>query len=544
MPSPTETPFIALDRRSLLRGGALGLGLAAAPLAAQVGAGYTHGVASGEPGAGSVLLWTRYVGSRPTSLRYELSETADFARVAAGGTARATPDTDWCAKAMAKGLQPGTWYHYRFIAPDGTRSLVGRTRTLPEDNVERFRMAVFSCANMGFGYFNAYGHASDADAFDLAVHLGDYLYEYDHDTYPTEKQRVADRRPLPLTEAVHLADYRLRYASYRLDPDLQRLHQLYPMVAIFDDHETANDSWKGGAENHQPATEGSWSARTKAAMRARREWLPVSDAPWARYDIGDLATLFRIETRLTARSQQFDLGTLVNGKDPQQAEIALETFRDGAYLDPRQTMMGTTQENWLSRAMADSVRSGRKWQVLAQQTVMGELRLPPTVELKLDPETAKVVGNRLANRMMASQAGIPFNMDGWDGYPAARKRLLNAAKNANANLVVLSGDSHNAWACELDGAGVEFAGQAVSSPGAEGALQFVKPTVLARAMVTTNPQLKWADTSRRGYMAVELTPQAANCEWRFNTTVRKRSPVIDDTHRMSAAYGARKFTQT
>ena len=374
------------------------------------------------------------------------------------------------------------------------------------------------------------------------MHLGDYIYEYPSGTYPTAAQRVSGRIAEPVSEAVHLADYRLRYASYRADPDLLRLHQLYPMIAVFDDHETANDSWKGGAENHSPDTEGSWSARTRAAMQARREWLPVSDAPWARYDIGDLATLFRLETRITARDKPLDLGAVTRGLPPEQFEAALANFRDGAWVDPKRTLMGSAQERWLADGLRASTRAGRKWQVIVQQIVMGSLRLPSAIELKLDPEVAKQVTGRLAAMITASQAGIPFNMDSWDGYPAARKRLLETAKNADANLVVLSGDSHNAWACELDGAGVEFAGHSVTSPGAEAYLSYVKPTALAKGLVTANSQLKWADTSRRGYMAVELTPQRADCDWRFSDTIRKRSTAMADSHRMGADYGARRFS--
>lgn len=543
---PRSIQLPTLDRRALLGGGFLGMGLAAAPLAAQIGGGFTHGVASGEPSAHSVLLWTRHVGSRPTKLRWEMSESADFARVASGGTARAVPGNDWCAKAVASGLRPGTWYHYRFIAPDGSLSDVGRTRTLPEGPTDRFRMAVFSCSNLGFGHFNGYAHAARADEFDLAVHLGDYLYEYDSVSYPSEKQRVGDRQPEPLNEIVRLADYRLRYASYRRDPDLLRLHQLYPMVSVFDDHETANDSWKGGAENHDPATEGPWSARKRAAMTARSEWLPVSDEPWARYEIGDLATLFRLETRLTARDRPLDLAGVTKGLTADAAGIALAALREGAWADPARTMMGRQQERWLESGLANSVRSGRKWQVLAQQVIMGGLSTPPDLAEKVGSDAPDYVQRRLAAAVAAGRAELPANMDAWDGYPAARARLLKSAHEANANLVTLTGDTHNAWAFELGHAGkatgVEFAGPSVTSPGFEGSLGKMPPGELAASLVGHNPQLRWADTSRRGYMAVELTPQRASCEWRFTEPVRQRSTALVGSHRMAAEYGARRFT--
>ena len=312
---PAAAALLPLDRRSLVKGGLLGAGLAATPLSAQAGErGFTSGVASGEPSAHSVLLWTRYVAAAETTLRWEVAESGDFTRAVAGGDVAATPERDFCAKPVATGLEPGRWYYYRFIAPDGTRSETGRTRTLPRGRTERFRMAVFSCSNIGFGWFNAYAHAAAGDDFDCVLHLGDYLYEYAPGTYPSASQVMPGRGVEPVRELVALADYRARYAQYRRDPDLRRLHQLFPMIAVADDHEYANDAWEGGAENHQPATEGPWAARKRAAEQARREWLPISDEPWARYDVGDLATLFRLETRITARAEQFNIGRILAGK--------------------------------------------------------------------------------------------------------------------------------------------------------------------------------------------------------------------------------------
>jgi alkaline phosphatase D len=543
-PAPAALP---LDRRSLLKsgmlgGGLLGAGLLAAPLHAQMGRGFTHGIASGEPAADRVLLWTRYAAAAPATLRYEVADSLDFAHPVSGGEAAAGPETDWCAKAWATGLAPGRWYYYRFVAPDGTMSDVGRTRTLPEGPTDRFRMAVFSCANIGFGWFNAYGHAAEADAFDLAVHLGDYYYEYKLGEYPDARELVPGRAPQPANEIVSLADYRQRHAEYRSDRDLQRLTQLYPMVLMWDDHETANDSWEGGAENHQPATEGPWNLRKAAAMRAYHEWLPVSDEPWKRYDIGDLATMFRLETRLTARAKQFDLGDVLAKTNPDQFDAALKTFENGAWQDPSRELMGAAQQQWLAQGMADSVRSGRKWQVLAQQIVMGSLALPPHLLDRLPAGVPGFVKVRLQQAAAAAAVGLPFNMDAWDGYPAARRRLLDAARAADANLVVLSGDSHNAWACELGGAGVEFAGTSITSPGAETYLPWIKAPDLARALVAANADLAWCETARRGYMAIELTPARVTGEWRFLDTITARSTALAATNRLSAAYGARKFS--
>lgn len=544
---PPPTPSFALSRRTFFRGGALGLGLAALPLAAQGARGFTHGVASGEPAAGSVLLWTRYAGDdSPVKLRFEVSATDDFATVVSGGDASADPARDWCAKAVAGGLLPGTWYHYRFVAPDGAVSATGRTRTLPEGKTDRFRMAVFSCSNYGFGHFNGYAHAALADDFDVAVHLGDYLYEYVKGGYPTDGQVIDNRIPAPANELVHLADYRLRYASYRADPDLQRLHQMFPMIAVFDDHETANDSWEGGAQNHSPETEGPWAARTRAAMQARREWLPVSDAPWARYDVGDLASLFRIETRLTAREKPLDLAGTMAGLSPEQVDGALKALRDGAWADEKRRLLSAEQESWLASGMADSVRSGRRWQVLVQQVIMGKLMTPPAVAMGISANSPDYVRQRIANAVAASKAGLPSNMDAWDGYPAARNRVFAAALEAGANLVTLTGDTHNAWAFDLShgGApvGVEFAGQSVSSPGFEAYFGERTAKGLAALLVGFNKELEWMDTTQRGYMAIELTPAQAACEWRFSDPVKARSAALSGTHRMVTAHGARRLS--
>ena len=535
-----------IDRRLLLKAGTLGLGALAVPGAAQLLAarGFTHNVASGEPGQRSAMLWTRYVPAAGDSARldYQLSATRDFARIVGGGSVSAEASRDWCVKPVADGLEPGRWYHFRFVDAQGHFSPVGRTRTLPEGPVDRFRMGIFSCANLPFGWFNAYGHAAGRDDLDLAVHLGDYFYEYERGRYPSERQAVPGRLLEPAGEAVALADYRLRYAAYRADPDLQRLHQALPMLMMWDDHETANDSWSGGAENHQPA-EGEWSVRKAAAMRACREWLPVSDDAWQAYEIGNLATLFRPETRLTARSRQPSLADWLRGREDTQT--ALVQFRDGPWRDPGRTMLGAEQEDWLAQGLRRSVRGGTRWQLLAQQVVMGSLALSAEIAGFLAADASPEVQRRAALGLAASRAGLPFNLDAWDGYPAARRRLLASAQETGANLVVLSGDSHNGWAFDLaqEGrpAGVEMAGHSVTSPGFEAYAGRTPPADVARAIRAVNRQLKWADTSRRGYLTVEVTPERVVGEWLLLDTVRDRSTALAGTHRMTVRHGAHRF---
>lgn len=519
---------MTIDRRSVLATGLFGVGALAIPgLGRAQGVlgltGFTHAVASGEPGSDSVLLWTRYVptGGGAAELSVEVADNPAFARARVGGAQITGPWRDYTVKITADGLQPGRTYWFRFVAPNGGFSPVGRTRTLPADGVRPWRAAVFSCSNMGYGWFNAYGHAAARDDFDCTIHLGDYFYEYAPDHYPPAKDAVPGRVPAPAGETVHLADYRLRYASYRADPDLQTLHAKLPMIAQWDDHESANDSWEWGAENHDPATEGDWNARRAAAIQAYREWMPVSDEPWKAYDIGALATLYRTETRLLARTQQPDVAPLFKQADP---AAALRAFRDGAWADPAATMMGSQQESWLAHAMAASVRGGRPWQVVGFGTIMGQTAMPADAAGWLGgaSDRARVYVQR---GIEAAKAGLPFNFDNWGGYPAARARFLRSVQAIGGNTVVISGDSHNAWAYDLkqDGraAAVEFAGHSVTSPGYEGGMA-ADPKVVAASLVRANPELTWCDTSRRGYMALTIAADRVSNDWIMVDTVKQR----------------------
>ncbi|WP_375291303.1 alkaline phosphatase D family protein [Qipengyuania sp.] len=520
-----------LSRRAVLQAATLLPALGALPgsLLASPGTGFTHSVASGDPDVSSVRLWTRFVDELQTSeLRIEVSTTESFTAPMRVATCLAGPETDFCAQARIGDLAAGRTYFYRFIGPRGEVSPIGRTRTLPTGDVDRCRIAVVSCANATSGWFNAYEHAAARDDIDLVVHLGDYIYESPVDRSDALAGLALARGIEPLGETVSLLEYRLRYASYRADRALQELHRLHPMIVIWDDHETANNSWQNGASNHDP-DEGPWEARKRAALRAFYEWLPMERQPYATYRIGNLATLFRLETRLVARSQQLDSkAALVGQKD---MATAVAQFVRGPLADPARTMMGAEQEAWLARGMAESSAVGVGWQVLLQQVIMAPTRLPkidstwfpPGVEISEEQQRELALGHRL------SDAGVPFGLDRWDGYPAARDRLLSAASEAEADLVVLSGDSHNAWASDLSHrgapAGVEFAVQGVSSLGLERRFGG-NPTHIAREFQSANPGLAWCDTSQRGYMDVEFTSRAATSTWHFLPSRSERSTRI------------------
>lgn len=535
------------NRRSLIAGAgaALMLGVPGRAFAAPL-TGFTHGVASGDPAQTAVTLWTRHVATGASTLKLEIAEDESFARVVLRGETEASPLADHCAHARATGLKPGRTYFYRFLAPDGSASVVGRTRTLPAfGGADRFRLAVFSCSNITSGWFNAYAHASARDDIDLALHTGDYIYESPV-TRPDAAPGLAQQRgAAPAGEIVALGEYRQRYASYRADPDLAELHRRLPMIAVWDDHETANNSWRDGASAHDPAREGAWAARKAAGIRAWREWLPMNEAWYDRYQIGDLATLFTAETRLLGRSQQLDdtlEAILAAGDSSTAAQLA--AFKSGALADSSRSMMGPGQERWLDDGLKASVASGARWQIIAQQVIMGPTRFPEVGPGWFAGGIPPEVEADLAMRRRLTAAGLPYSYDKWDGYPAARQRFYDSARRSGADIVTLTGDSHNAWAFDLaDDAGpigVEFAGQSVSSFGLE--RRFTgSPQQIAADFIAANPALKWMDASQRGYMVLDITRDRIETEYVFVPAAGGRSSVESGRRKLVVERGSRRL---
>lgn len=535
-----------LSRRSLLAGaaGAATLVLPGRAFAQRL-TGFTHGVASGDPQQTRMVLWTRYVSPGLARLRVEVAEDEAFTRPVTSGEIEVSPASDFCARAIVDNLPPGRWLYYRFVAPDGQVSDTGRTRTLPDGEATSFRIAVFSCSNGTSGWFNAYAHAAARDDIDLAVHTGDYIYESPLTRPDAQPGMAAIRNLAPPGEIVQLAEYRQRYASYRADPDLAELHRRLPMIAVQDDHESANNSWRDGASAHDPATEGDWMARKITGQRAWKEWMPAHSDWYGAHRIGNLATLFRLETRLLGRSRQLD--NEVDAIFAAGGDIggALSSLRNGALADASRAMMNPEQEQWLAAGLKASVDGGVRWQVLVQQVIMGAIRAPiPTASWIKGGLTADMQPD-IDRRARLNAAGMPYSLDKWDGYPAARTRLYDAARRAGANLVTLTGDSHNAWAFDLadEGGpvGVEFAGQSVSSYGFERRYNGDAAGVAADFMAA-NPNLKWMDASQRGYFTLNFTRDRIEAEYVFVPAVGNRSSVVSGVRAMSVAHGERKLS--
>ena len=541
---------MTLNRRDALAliGSGAAITLPALPLAAAAtGVGFAHGVASGDPSADGAILWTRATpaaGTGDVALDWHVAETADGKPVRSGRV-KARAARDFTAKVEATGLQPGRDYHYWFTS--GTdRSPTGRFRTLPKGKVADVVMAVVSCQLYGGGFFNAYESIAKLDRLDAVLHLGDYIYEYGTTGFGADVAKKIGRLVEPAHEILTLADYRARHAQVKRDADMQAAHARAAFICVWDDHEVANDDWIGGAENHDPKTEGDWKARKAASMQAYFEWMPIRDPkpgqPWEAinrsFDFGDLATVVMVETRLLARSKQVaSKGEGIAPADyaPMMAERA----------QPERELLGPAQLGWVERTLAASVTAGRPWQVLGNQVVMARVA-GPDLEKQMGPEKFGAMmarlpamwRDRLAAGIASYRAGLPFNFDSWDGYPPARERLYAAFRRAKSRPIVLSGDSHAAWANDLhDASGTlvaaEFGATAVTSASYGSLL----PGIGAH-IADANDEVRYCDQDNKGYLVLTLTPEHATGEFRTVSTVLAK-PFQTATARRFRAVAAR-----
>ena len=456
--TPTMTPFTAVNESA--------------------DGAFAHGVASGDPATNSVVLWTRVRleganAGATARVTWEIAADKAFNEIRASGDVVTGASRDWTVKAVPGNLTPGTAYYYRFRIGDA-RSPVGRTKTLPAGAVANARFAVVSCSNYPYGYFNVYDQIARRDDLDAIIHLGDYIYEYGRNGYGGESGAVLGRNHEPAHEITSLADYRRRHAQYKSDPASQAMHAAHALIPIWDDHETSNDSWKGGAENHQPETEGAWAARRRAALQAYYEWMPVrepSHSPEAffrSYSYGDLLTLCAIETRLMARAQQFEYSEIVRGlKTPQD----VERFKNEILWDQTREMLGAAQSDYLARTFAETSQAGRPWRLIANQIIMANVISPDLSPHMSEEDIIALDAQWDQGRAFveASKLGLPSNFDAWDGYPAARERFYNLVSQTDTAMIVVTGDTHTWWANDLvdrSGAqrGVELGTHSVTSP--------------------------------------------------------------------------------
>ncbi|EPM6342208.1 alkaline phosphatase D family protein [Vibrio parahaemolyticus] len=506
-----------------------------------VAVSFAHGVASGDPTQAQVIIWTRVTTAASyVDVSWQVASDMEFSNVVQSGVFTTDTGRDFTVKVDVQNLNANSQYYYRFMVGE-MMSEVGQTQTLPEDGVEKASMAVVSCANYPAGYFHVYReilNQHEQSPFDVVLHLGDYIYEYGAGGYASEDAAALGREPSKGTECITLDDYRKRYAQYRQDADLQALHAKLPMIAVWDDHELANDTWKNGAENHQD-DEGSFIDRRAAAAAAWTEWLPVRENTFSnmliyrQFSFGNLVNLMMLDTRLVGRDKPLDYFSL---SAPTMEAIG------GLVAQSRSAdreLLGTEQLAWL---MNEFNTHDAKWNVLGQQVLMSRMELPSSVmtamfQLFTSTEEKKTEALLAVNTAItgyladpsADPISLPYNLDAWDGYYVEREKVYQLAKASSGNFVCLAGDTHNAWASELKDVsnnpiGVEFATSSVSSPGLEEYLA-LDPVAIAQ-MEYTLPhlvsELQWADIKQRGFMRVTFTADAAQSTWYLVSTIKDK----------------------
>lgn len=435
---------------------------------------FYHGVASGDPLPDAVIIWTRITLNQtdPVTVNWRMATDTLFSNLVASGSANTDSTVDWTIKVDVTGLASDSWYYYDFEY-DGDHSLIGRTRTAPTGGVNHLRFGVVSCQSYENGYYHAYRDMVNRNDMDCILHLGDYIYEYATGGLGAS---IQDRLEEPITEIIELSDYRTRYSHYKLDPDLRDAHQQYPFICVWDDHETANNSYSDGAENHTEGAEGLWVDRKANGIRANAEWLPVRlpdpndiSRRYRAFEFGDLAHLSMLDTRLADRDEQ------------------------GVGNANERSLMGYDQRHWLYNNLENEPA---KWKLVGQQVMMAPLTI----------------------------FNIIVNDDQWDGYPAERDSLYaHLVSNNIDNMVVLTGDIHTSWANDLPGAnyvgstgagsvGVEYVVTSVST--------LSSPIPIPGGVIgAINPHIKFADLSQKGYLVLDLTASAAQSDWYYVSDV-------------------------
>ncbi|MBG0856052.1 alkaline phosphatase D family protein [Streptomyces spinoverrucosus] len=532
-------------RRTVVKAAAAGAVLAA-PLAGALPAraatgtpAFLHGVASGDPLPDGILLWTRVTptteatpgsGLGPdTEVSWIVARDKAFTNIVAKGSTTATAASDHTVKADIRGLAPATDYWFRFSA-GGTDSPPGRARTAPATDaaVAGLRFGVVSCANWEAGYFSAYRHLAARGDLDAWLHLGDYIYEYPAGEYGTRGTSV--RSHAPAHEIVTLADYRIRHGRYKTDPDLQALHATAPVVAIWDDHEIANDTWSGGAENHTEGAEGTWAARQAAAKQAYFEWMPVRPAiagtTYRRLRFGKLADLSLLDLR-SFRSQQAAIG-------------------NGDVDDPDRTLTGRAQLDWLKAGLKSSDTT---WRLVGNSVMISPFAIGSLSAELLKP-LAKLLG--------LPQEGLAINTDQWDGYTDDRRELLaHLRSNAIRNTVFLTGDIHMAWANDVPvnagtyplsaSAATEFVVTSVTSDNLDDLVKVPEGTVSALAspvIRAANRHVHWVDTDRHGYGVLDITAERAQMDYYVLSDRTKASATASWSRSYRTRSGTQKVERT
>ncbi len=497
---------------------------------------FLHGVASGDPGEDSVVLWTRVSGQAgEVAVDWSVATDPAMRDTVTQGTVYTSEIRDYTVKVIPEGLPAGTQLYYRFVV-GGVVSPIGRTQTLSTGKVESLVIAVASCSNYPFGRFNGYQAIADDSDIDIVVHLGDYIYEYDENGYGGNEGRALGRVHEPRHETVTLSDYRIRHAQYKSDSGSLAMHAMHPLIAIWDDHESANNPWSGGAQNHQEG-EGAWIDRRSVSLRAYYEWMPVREpdvgesreSRRAHFRFGDLASLYAVETRHMARSEQIDLGA---HKDSLTSPEAAAEFYERVVGDENRKMISRSDEMFLAEGLKASVEAGQPWRVLANQTILARVVAAPLndpVFLEATENLDGWIANYAKSLIEIGELGIPANLDAWDGYPAARERLYSLAADAGArDLLVITGDTHIFGQNYLrrangDSAGVELGTSGISSPRGLYELGDIANDRHDELLIETNDSIEWMNGRYRGYVKLTLEHTQARADFVAVSNIETRN---------------------
>lgn len=500
---------------------------------------FRHGVASGDPDAESLIIWTRITTDLPElDVTWRVAADADFKTVVASGNTLTGAARDWTVKALVSGLQPGQIYHYQFEA-QGEVSPAGRTRTLPVSGPAKLGIALASCSNYAFGHFNAYGAIAVDPDIDFVLHTGDYIYEYGGSDGWGEETGITIGRPHdPAHEIVTLQDYRTRHAQYKTDEGSRAMHAAHPLLCCWDDHESANNPWKDGAQNHQPETEGVWDTRRAASVQAYYEWMPIREPDagqsrlefWRSYVFGDLATLVTLETRHTARGEQVDYEAW---RPKLETPEDYETFRTAVIGDPARAMLSPGMEEDLKAALTQSREMNQPWRLIGNPMPLARMLVPDLVGAGVLPVPDDAALDAHKRMAWLGAHNLPFYTDTWDGYPAARERFYDLCKAADVqDLIVLTGDSHSFWLNQLaDDAGnpmgVELGTAGITSPGdfVESGFDTEKAIALDAAFADLLDEVLWTDNLHQGYVRLVLQADRARADF-----VAVRTVLQPDLH--------------
>ena len=518
------TNRLNLTRRAVLASGAGAAavaGTASAARSAGVHRAFQHGVASGDPLPGAVVLWTRVTptpeatpgsGLGPAvTVAWEVATDAGFRKVVRRGRAGTDAARDHTVKLDATSLQPDTAYFFRFTL-NGQQSPIGRTRTAPAPTAspDRLRFGVVSCANLQAGWFSAYRHLAARDDLTAVIHLGDYLYEYAPGEYGYGRSNTDIRPHVPAREMVGLADYRQRHAQYKADADLQALHARHPFIVTWDDHEVTNDAWREGAENHQP-DEGDYATRRAAAHQAYDEWMPVRMSGTAA--TGDGTQLFRtLQFGALAELNMLDLRTYRDQQAATPVPSPVPSPTDGS----ERTITGRAQMDWLKQQLR---REGPQWKLVGNPVMIAPVTFAQLPHDLVDPVN-DVTG-------LLPRDGAPYNVDQWDGYTDDRRELFDHIRDQGLrDVVFLTGDIHSGWACDLpydastyplgDSAGVELVCTSVTSNNLDditGTPPRTSSLTVEAAIQANNRHVKYLNFDDHGYSVLDVTPERVQMDW-------------------------------